>query len=248
MTRLFPEMNDRPDKGMFVAVILYGFMSFILMPVIVSMLGHGVWDELTVTSWMELVYHLLNAGVAAAMFKSYLGESFFNVQLYTKRFVKTVAVASLMMLTLALTFWFDLAPLLATSNWHAANAYPINELSIAVTGGLMVQELPIFGTLLHTLAAPFAVAGIFYATGFAPLCCKKPWLGYLVVALVVAIPLALDVNWRGGAEYALLTYLLQLPIHLIACWSYQKADTIWAPITCLAIFNLVTSLLCLLPL
>ena len=127
MKRLFPEMNDRPDKGMFVAVILYGFMSFILMPVIVSMLGHGVWDELTVTSWMELVYHLLNAGVAAAMFKSYLGESFFNVQLYTKRFVKTVAVASLMMLTLALTFWFDLGI-------PFVDAYPINELSIALTG------------------------------------------------------------------------------------------------------------------
>ena len=238
--RLFPEMNDRPDKGMFVAVILYGFMSFILMPVIVSMLGHGVWDELTVTSWMELVYHLLNAGVAAAMFKSYLGESFFNVQLYTKRFVKTVAVASLMMLTLALTFWFDLGI-------PFVDAYPINELSIAVTGGLMVQELPIFGTLLHTLAAPFAVAGIFYATGFAPLCCKKPWLGYLVVALVVAIPGALDVNWRGDGELVWFMYFMRLPIHLIACWSYQKADTIWAPITCLAIFNLVTSLLCLLP-
>ena len=66
--------------------------------------------------------------------------------------------------------------------------------------------------------------------------------------LHVIIPLALDINWRGGADYKLYVYFLQLPIHLIACWSYHKADTIWAPITCLAIFNLVTSLLGLLPL
>ena len=238
--RVFPEMNDRPDKGMFVAVTLYGFMSFILMPVIVALLGHDVWHETTVTSWMEIVYHLLNAGVTAAMFKSYLGESFFNVQLYTGRFVKTVALASLVMLTIALELQFGLGI------W-IGDAYPINELSITVTSGLMVSDLPIWGTLLHTLAAPFAVAGLFYATGFAPLCCKKPWLGYLVVAAVVAIPGALDVNWRGGGEMVWAMYFMRLPIHLIACWAYQKADTIWAPITCLAIFNLGTSILCLLP-
>lgn len=238
--RLFPEMTDRPDKGMFMAVIIFGFIAFILLPVVAVMLGLDVWSDLGTLAWIELVYHVFNAAIAAAMFKTYLGESFFNVQLYTKRFVKTVAVATLAMLTLALTFWFDLGI-------PFVDAYPINELSITVTSGLMVQELPVWGTLLHTLAAPFGVACIFYATGFAPFCCKKPWLGYLVVAAVAAIPSALDVNWRGDGELVWFIYFLQLPMHLIACWAYQKADTIWAPITCLAIFNLGTSILCLLP-
>lgn len=240
MKRIFPEMYDRPDKGMFMAVIIFGFMAFILLPVVMVLLGLDVWSDLGTLSWVELVYHLFNAAIAAAMFKSYLGDSFLNVQLYTKRFVKTVAVATLMMLTLALELQFGLG-------LPVVNAYPINELPITMVSGFMVREQPILGTLLHTLATPFAVAGIFYATGFAPFTCKKPWLGYLIVPIVVAIPIALDVNWRGGAEYAVPTYLLQLPMHLIACWSYQKADTIWAPITCLAIFNLGTSILCLLP-
>ena len=54
------------------------------------------------------------------------------------------------------------------------------------------------------------------------------------------IPLALDVNWRGEGGYMLQIYLMQLPIHLLACWSYHKADTIWAPIATHAIVNLLT--------
>ena len=241
LKRIFPEMTDRPDKGMFMAVILFGFVSFILLPVVVWMLGADVWTDLSTLVWPELVYHVFNAIIAFAMFKTYLGESFFNVQLYTKRFVKTVAIATLMMLTLGFELQFGLGL------W-AGDAYPINELPITMTGGLVVQEQPIIGTLCHTLVSPFAIAGMFYATGFAPFTCKKPWLGYLIVPIALVIPTLLDINWRGGAEGSWFIYFTQLPIHLIACWSYHKADTIWAPITCLAIFNLGTSLLSLLPL
>ena len=241
MKRIFPEMYDRPDKGMAVAVILYGFIAFILMPVVVVLLGMDVWTDRSALAWVELVYHLLNAGIAAAMFKSYLGDSFFNAQFYPKRFFGTVAIATALMLTIALELQFTLGLL-------TPNAYPINELPITMVSGLAVQAQPIWATVCHTVAAPFAVACLYYATGFAPFCCKKPWLGYLIVPVALIIPIVLDINWRGGADYKLFVYFLQLPIHLVACWSYQKADTIWAPITCLAIFNLVTSLLCLLPL
>lgn len=240
MKRLFPEMYDRPDKGMFMAVIMFGFITFILLPVVMVILGMDMWSDLGSLAWIELVYHVFNAFIAAAMFKTYLGESFFNVQLYIARFAKTVAVATLMMLTLALEFQFGLG-------LPMVNAYPINELPITMAPGFMVRELPIVGTLCHALATPFAIAGIFYATGFAPFCCRKPWLGYLIIPVVLIIPGLLDINWRGGADYMIPTYFLQLPIHLIACWAYQKADTIWAPIACLAIFNLGTSILCLLP-
>lgn len=239
--RIFPKMEDRPENGMFVAVALFGLISFFIMPAVVAMFGSDVWENTKLTAWPELIYHLLNGVIAAAMFKSYLEESFFNVQLYTKRFLKTVAVASLLMVTIALELYFGL-------HLWMGDTYPINELSITVTSGLMVQELPLWGTLCHTIVAPFAIAGMFYATGFAIWSCKKPWLGYLIVPIVLLIPGLLDINWRvGNTDLVLFNYFLQLPIHLIACWAYQKADTIWAPITCLAIFNLATSILCLLP-
>lgn len=241
MKRIFPEMTDRPEKGMFLPVVTYGFFAYIILPVLVAILGLDVWEDTVTISWLELIYHLINAGMAVIMFKSYLGESFFNVQIYTKRFVKTVALATLVMLSWALVLLFDFGI-------ETMDAYPINELSITVTSGLMVQELPVWGTLLHTLAAPFAIAGLFYATGFAPLNCHKPWLGYLIIPIMLVVPGLLDINWRGGAELVMGMYFLRLPIHLVACWAYQKADTIWAPIACLAIFNLATSILCILPL
>ena len=240
LKRLFPEMYDRPEKGMAVAVILYGFIAFILMPVVVVLLGMDVWTDRGALAWVEVVYHVFNGCIAAAMFKSYLGESFYNVQLFTEKFLTTVAIASLIMLTIALELQF-------AQGLITANAYPINELPITMVSGIMVQNLPVWGTVCHTIAAPFAVACLYYATGFAPWSCKKPWLGYLIVPIALIIPIVLDINWRGGADYKFFVYFLQLPIHLVACWAYQKADTIWAPITCLAIFNLGTSLISLLP-
>ena len=37
----------------------------------------------------------------------------------------------------------------------------------------------------------------------------------------------------------MILYFAQLPIHLIACWSYKKADSIFAPILVLTIANLL---------
>ena len=239
LKRLFPPMTDRPEKGMAVAVFFYGLVAYILLPFLLVFMGADVWDDTGMTAWLELVYHVLNGVVVAAMFGSYLGESFFNVQLYTKKFFKTVGLASLLMLCLAVELQFGLG-------FWLGDAYPINELAVAMTSGLLVAELPLWGTLCYSLATPFAVAGLFYVVGFAPWSCRKPWLGYLTVLVAALIPVLLDVNWRGGWELALPIYILQLPIHLIACWSYQKADTIWAPITCLSIFNLGTALLGLL--
>ena len=73
-----------------------------------------------------------------------------------------------------------------------------------------------------------------------------PWLGYLAVTILLMLPAAFDILWRGGAALVIATYILNLPMHLIACWSYQKADTVWAPLTVLSIFNLITSLVSML--
>ena len=64
--------------------------------------------------------------------------------------------------------------------------------------------------------------------------------------LTGSLPLIFDILWRGNAEYVVVAFVLQLPMHWIACWTYQKADTVWAPIAALAIFNLGTSLMALL--
>ena len=243
MKRIFPEMYDRPENFMPFAAFGYWIFAFVLIPLFMPLIGDGLWTNPKAASWLEFIYHVINALVIVGMFRPYLRDSFLNVQLDIGKFLKTVGIAVLLMLALALPLILSLA---LTPYFFpfpmVADAYPMNEMSIAVSSGVMVDKLPVFGTLCHVLFAPVAVVGLYYAVGFAPMCCRKSWLGYLVVTGLLMLPSAFDILWRGNAEYVVCVFLLQLPIHLIACWSYQKADTVWAPIVTLSVFNLITSL------
>lgn len=239
MKQIFPPMYDRPENGMPFAGLAYWLFAFVGIPLFLPLIADGFWGELKFASWLEFVYHTVNALVIVFMFKSYARDSFLNVQLDPGKFFKTVGIALALMLLLALGLYFFLVPL-------ATDVYPINELTMAISSGLMVDTLPVFGTLCHTLITPIAVVGLFYVVGFAPMCCRKPWLGYLAVTILLMLPAAFDILWRGGAALVIATYILNLPMHLIACWSYQKADTVWAPLTVLSIFNLITSLVSML--
>ena len=62
------------------------------------------------------------------------------------------------------------------------------------------------------------------------------------VAGITLIPPIVNILWRGDAAFVLIGYLVQLPIHLLACWSYQKTDNPWTPLITLVIINLLTSI------
>ena len=236
MKRFFPIMNDEPEKGMHFALLAYWVFAFGVMPSWMPLFGDGYWNNIPVISWFEIIYHVLNGLVMVFMLKTYLADSFLNVQLDPKGFLKIVGLSALVMLVLA-------AGLHSFYGYVMVDFYPISEMVVAVTAGYLVEVQPIFGTICLSLFTPFAVVGLFYATGFAPVCRRNRWLGYLVVTLVLAVPCALDILWRGDAVRVFTAFALQLPMHWIACWTYQKADTIWAPITTLALFNLGASLL-----
>lgn len=235
MKRIFPPMDDRPEKWMPAAALGYWLFAFWFNPFWMPLVADGFWHDRQFVSWLDIIYHILNAVAVVAMFKAYAWDSLLNVQMYPGKFIKTVGVALLLMLSLTLGLRFGLGI-------YVADAYPINEMGVAVSSGVMVEELPVFGTLCHVLITPIAVVGLFYTVGFAPMCCRKTWLGYLVVTILLALPPAFDILWRGDAEYVVSTFLLQLPMHWIACWTYQKADTVWAPLATLSSFNLITSL------
>lgn len=236
MKRLFPPMYDRPENFMPFAAFGYWIFAFVGIPLFLPLIGDGLWNNLKAASWLDFAYHTINALVVVGMFRTYFGESFLNVQMNPGKFFKTVGIALLLMLILPLVLQFGIGI-------YVVDAYPINEMGVAVTSGVMVDNLPVFGTLCHTLLTPVAVVGLFYTVGFAPMCCRKTWLGYLVVTGLLMLPAAFDIIWRGDTELVVFVFLLQLPIHWIACWSYQKADTVWAPLATLSVFNLITSLL-----
>jgi len=101
---------------------------------------------------------------------------------------------------------------------------------------------PIRGTLSLTLLAPFCICCLFYAPSFSPLCASRPWAAYLVMSVLVLIASFFDIYWQLGIVGALIVYIIRLPVHLFARWTYQKTDNIWTPMFALVGFNLLTSL------
>lgn len=233
MKRFFPPMTDRPDNGMPFAIFAYWGFAFIMIPLFLPLIGDGFWTD-QYTPWLEFGYHTINAIVVAVMLKAYLADSWLEVQLDPGNFIKTVGIALLLMVPLAMyCFRFP---------W-SGDAYPINEMFVAITSGYMVTQQPVFGTACHILFTPITGVGLFYVVGFAPMCCRKTWLGYLMVTFLLMLPSAFDILWRGEAEMVITIFLLRLPMHWIACWSYQKANTVWAPLATLTIFNLAISVI-----
>ena len=236
MKRFFPIMNDDTEKGMHFALLAYWLFAFEVIPSWLPLLCDGLWDNMSVMPWFEIGYHVLNAVVVVIMLKTYLVDSFLNVQLDPKGFFKIVGLSSLVMVTLAFVLYSVFGSVVGI-------AYPVVEKHVAITSGYLVDLQPVFGTICCSLFVPFSIVGLFYASGFAPVCRRSRWLGYVVVTLMLAVPCVLDILWRDQAELIIPFYALQLPMHWIACWTYQKADTVWAPVVTLAIFNLATSVL-----
>ena len=241
MKRIFPEMNDRPGNWMPAVLVAYWIFAFAIIPVWLPMITEGFWGSAQFNSWVDVIYHAVNAAVIVAILKEYAVESLLEVQLDPKKFVKTVGIAVMIMVSIA-------PVLLVASGVLMGEVYPIQSMTVAAAPGVMVEQLPVIGTLCNAVFTPISVTGLIYAAGFAPMCCRRTWLGYLTLPLVLLGPVVFEIMWRGLSDYVIPTYLLQLPMHYIACWAYQKADTVWAPVTTLALFNLLVSIIILIPL
>ena len=126
--------------------------------------------------------------------------------------------------------------------WLAYGIFPLAEMELLMLSIDVVYFNPLVGLLCMVILAPIAVSCMYYAVCFAPVCTNRRWVAYLLMALYLLLPRLLNAVsfWYLAEEIPL--YLVQLPIHMIACWSYQKTDTIWAPICSLAIVNLITGL------
>ena len=241
MRKLFPEMNEVLRKGWIFCIFVYMLFGLGLFPNLMPLVACGLWDNLQVTAWVELIYHFINFLVLTAILKEHLSETFFTVQMDFWIILRTVLIALGWMLLWVIILWGisvkRFGQMILLGYW------PVCEMSVAMSPGLFVEEMPVLGTLCMAFLMPFTVTGLFYASSFAPVSYRYPRLAYLVVAVVRLIPMLLfDIYWRGQADYVLITYVLDLPIHWLACWSYQKTDCVWTPVFSLGIFNLMISL------
>lgn len=238
--KLFPEMVSMPKKHTIVALFPCWLWIFVLFPMFMPFVGLGIWEVEESSAWLDIFYHISNGFLVLFIICEYLKDDWFmvttDVRYYLKHVVFTVGiilVVDFALLTCMHNFGFDIVYML--------ELFPITEMPLSQTSLLLVFTKPIFGTIALSLFSPITICGLFYCLGFAPICNKKPWLAYLCIAVITMIPPAIDILWRGDIVFSLRGYIIHLPIHLMACWSYQKTDNVWTPLISLVITNLLTS-------
>lgn len=242
MRKLFPPMYSQPKWPMLICIGVYWGLSFVLFPMYLPLLGMGLWETPTWSAWLEIGYHAVNAIAMVCMVKECLADDWFMMSTDRKGSLKHIGLTVGLMLVVLMQ---QIAIMYAcgVSMEYALEMLPIAEMSVSLTPGYLAASRPVWGTASMVLCSPFAICGLYYALGFAPLCVKdKPVLAYINVAVITAIPVVIDILWRQQVDLVVLQYFMRLPVHLIACWSYQKTDNTWTPILSLSAVNLIGSL------
>ena len=239
MQRLFPPMYDRPDGKPAVLGGLYWFVFLILLPTAFQFAVATSSNVDAAIGWGSFILYAISFGTVILIFREYLVDSFLNVQIDKKRFAAVVAVASCALLV-ALGALECLAVLLGSDLLTEGLCYvlPFAELPMWIPGFWQLEQIPLWGTLCLVILVPVSLCCLYYAVFFSPFAVNRPWLGYLAVMLFALVPRIVGLGSAGLPMEQLVYYLVQMPWHLVACWAYQKADTIWAPISVYAIVNL----------
>lgn len=248
MSRLFPQMYDAPENAQWVGGLSYGIVAFVVLPFTFALFFFAGSSNKVLTA-LELAYQLFNFAFLFCIYRAYLRDSWLNVSVYPKK-VLGIALSAAVILA---AVYADLT----YAGLHGANEYantvwmgalPMTGIELMLLPGQLLRYGGILAALVLIVIGPITTACMYYATLFAPLCAAGHRFGaYIAVAVLTAVPRVITyfTVWGGWKEIPL--YLAQLPIHLLACWTYQKTDTVWAPIfthtitnalCCAAIFTL----------
>lgn len=240
MNRLFPHMADSPESAQAMGGLSYGIIAFVVLPFTFTLFFfQRNPDEVYVV--LEFLYQGLNCAMMIAIYRSYLRDSWLNVSIHPKK----VLGVSLGAAAVIAGFYIVIAAAVALGLSGQAGllflgALPMTGIELMLLPGDFALLGGIPAMLVLVVLGPITTSCLFYATAFAPVCVSgRRWLGYLSVAALLAAPrfITYFTVWGGWKEIPL--YLAQLPIHALACWTYQKTDTVWAPIFTHGMANLL---------
>lgn len=243
MAKKLPIFLDSPEKQHIAAALIYSGISFFTVPFVLLLMSIGLQGDPDALSWFEIVFHGLNFLVAVSLFKEYLKESFDTAMVQREQLITVTATAVGLILGMTVVAYALLALTGSEVSYFATfGVLPLAEMDLFTMSSVVVLSKPILGTLCMVVLAPVTISCLYYATGFVGPHNVRAWLGFLVVALVIAYPRLCNGLTHWDTTTQTLLYITQLPVHLIACWTYRKLDSIWGPIVTLAVSNLIASI------
>lgn len=242
-TLQLPVELDCPEKQQIGVSIIYSFFAFFSMPFLVLLFSGGSENDIQIPSILELGYHILNFCVFVGLFRELLQDSWFLFRLNFKAAFSSVKISTLVIVGIAY-LWYAICRVTGIELLSIAvyGTLPIAETNLLMFSTDLVYGRPVIGFICMVLFSPVVITCAFYATGFVPAFNVRPWLGYLVVAVVTAVPAICNASTYWDPVIEIVLYLSRLPIHMVACRAYQKTENIWAPILCLMIANLIACL------
>lgn len=241
MTALFPKMKSRPESRAVAACLVYVTIGFLMLPFFVTFFALLLFPTEKGQCWLEIILHGVSFSICVYVFRDYLDDCFYDFQQDKKRFLLITGGGILA----CCAVWLNLVlftPLENLRYFATFYSLPIAEKNMVIYPLNVLMTHPIPGLLCMTVLSPVAVSCLYYGVAFAPICNTKPWLGYILTTLMIALPrLAGCAMFRWDVEMELLTMIAQMPIHWICCFCYEQADNVWSPILIHALTNLLGS-------
>ena len=241
MDKLFPEMFEKPDSQAIGAGLAYIVAGFLILPFFLTIFGLALFPTEYSQSWLEVAFHGLSFFICIRAFQDHLTECWNNLRGKKTSFVLTTALGILACCVL----WIGYAlftPYDGMGLFAMFYSLPIVEKNLVIYPLTILAEIPIPGLLCASVLTPVAVSCLYYGTAFAPACYTKPWLGYVLVTLLIALPRLLGClifRWDNAME--LYTLAAQMPMHWVCCYCYERTDNIWSPILIHGVTNLLGS-------
>ena len=234
-----PLFLDCPDKQIYISALIYSVVTFFTFPFFFLLYSIGLPDASALV-WYELIYHALNFIVVLRLFREYL-QGAFDLFGARKKEIFAVVKPAVIAVLAVIGVWYLLARLTGLEFFGIAlfGSLPLSEMDIFLLSADIPYLNPIPGTFAMVLLTPLVCSCLYYSVAFVPAYNVRPWLGYLLVALFLAFPRLCNALTQWDPATEMILYFAQLPIHLIACWSYKKADSVFAPILVLTIANLL---------
>ena len=241
MGHRFTTLMERPEINNSIAALVYQVVAYFSIPFLLLLLLQGGQNGIDqVAAGIELTYHVFNFFVALFIYREYLTDTFSDIRIHYRKLLKASAQSIELILLIALALFFSLG----FGNVLAAiGSLPLVEVDLFILPRDVIPIYPLLGTLCMVFLAPITISCLFYGSVFAPICYTRPVLAYIAMAAFLAFPRFCNAStyWDPATEWTL--YFTQLPVHLLACRSYQKADSIWAPILTLSIVNGISCIL-----
>ena len=240
MKKLFPMMLEAPDARATTFGTPYWLFAFFIFPYILTLS--------TITSrgqpyeiWLDIGYHIINFILIIIFFLPTLKEAFFMVRIHTKAILKTAGTCAAIIVILRHS---SLSLFSAIGNYALADAafgsLLTTETDLLFFSTALLGTQPLWGALCFIFLTPITTACLLYGCAFAPICTSsRPWLAYPVMAFTLLLIRLSMAFCLWPLEQELYIYAVTLPVHLLACWSYQKTDNIWTPIFVHSFANLM---------